>query len=180
MAQEEFMDAQQAIDHFNKQRERLSLALDWYKEYLNEDRPTVEVGGFYQTLNGSTVYVARTEDDETAKDPFLEQIEQMMQSMVGGQGSIYKITPERADDEGENDPDEEDSDTGFVTVVLTGGHGFDGFMAAQPGDAYIVNDQGLFTDLKVSHDIGHISTLDLGLIGMSLYKKFPVEFKKQE
>lgn len=110
-----------------------------------------EVDNFYETFNGSYVFIHRAIHDKPSKH--------LSQLLEGTELSkLFKG---------------EDGDSRFVAVVLQGGHSLNGMKGAEKGEDYVVSDKGEYRvdskelkerpkciGMSLKREVGHIRYLD--------------------
>ena len=100
---------------------------------------TVEIGGFYRTLDHSTVFVTdhlTKCDCDICSGRIRTKIQSTLASILGGNDFTAEITDQSHDKPA-------DLPELYTVVVLRGGHGIDSLPGAKPGEIYTVNKNGL-------------------------------------
>ena len=160
------------VARFAKAAQIMAESATGYQQMLDDyagDRPKIEIGGFYSTYNGSTVYIARRDQKCTCPTCQTRLVGlQFLLSLTGA--DVPEAT--HAQEYAKGPPV-------YVAVVIKGGHGLKDVVGEEPGDGYKVDQEGLIVGLPdvEDHDCD-LRAVHLAMVGLCLKKRLKVEIKE--
>jgi hypothetical protein len=147
---------------------RLAESADGYLGMMeSESRPVVAIGEFYSTFDGSVSYVARRKSKCTC--PVCNG-----KAIKGPFGFMIAIPEEMQEQFNESHKVDDDNDPEFVVLVIRGGHGIKDLSGGEPGDEYIVNDEGLVIMGSLKKEDAIAKTF-VAMAGLSLRRHIKVK-----